>query len=129
MGGSSSVPLSRHSEQIKTEVNEHPVVVYTKDYCPYCVRAEKELNELDIKFVEKNLNEKAKADPANVEAYVKGLMDLTHQKTVPQIFVCGRFIGGYTEMHAQKKNLLKMVAECSTDGVAVDKTATVRPKL
>lgn len=41
--------------QIKAvfQVNKYPVVMYTKDKCPYCAYAKKELNENGVFFVER----------------------------------------------------------------------------
>ncbi|CAJ0602505.1 unnamed protein product [Cylicocyclus nassatus] len=117
MGSSSSTPvLSTESQEVKAEVAKHPVVVYTKNYCPYCTKAKNELKQDGVTYVEKDLSD------ASQNAHTKGLMELTHCKTVPQIFVCGKFIGGYAEMHARRKDLLGMIKECSTDGRIVDRT-------
>ncbi|KHJ91451.1 glutaredoxin [Oesophagostomum dentatum] len=87
MGGSSSRPvLSKDSEAIQLEVNRHPVVVYTKPHCPYCTKAKNELEQDGVVYTEKDLSKDGQA----TEARVKGLMDLTHCRTVPQIFVCGK---------------------------------------
>lgn len=50
------------------------------------------------------------------QSYVNGLIYVTKQTVVPQIFICGNFIGGFTEL-LQLKNagkLLDAVAECSS---------------
>ncbi len=67
------------------------VTVYTSSYCPYCVRAKKLLNERGIEYEEILL---AEEDDAAWDALTKrsGL------KTVPQIFVGERLIGGYTDL-------------------------------
>ncbi|CAB3409125.1 unnamed protein product [Caenorhabditis bovis] len=119
MGQSSSTPprppLSEESKKIAEEVKRHPVVVYTKDGCGYCVMAKNELYEDGIKYTEKNLNAIAQVNPDGVQAYLQGLVDLTRQKTVPQIFVCGKFLGGYTELHAARPNLATILETCSVD--------------
>ena len=66
------------------------MIVYSKDHCPWCDRAKNELNESGIAFVEKNIVEIAKTHADGGQEYVKGLMDLTKQRTVPQIFICGK---------------------------------------
>uniref|UniRef100_A0A8R1DEN1 Glutaredoxin domain-containing protein n=1 Tax=Caenorhabditis japonica TaxID=281687 RepID=A0A8R1DEN1_CAEJA len=118
MGGSSSTPqpppLSEQSKKIAQEVKENAIVIYTKDGCGYCVKAKNELYEDKIHYTEKNLNTIAKVIP-NPEEYVRGLMDLTRQRTVPQIFICGKFVGGYTELNALRPNLAKILETCSVD--------------
>ncbi|PIO75396.1 glutaredoxin [Teladorsagia circumcincta] len=97
-------------------VNKYPVIMYTKDRCPYCIWAKKELNDDGIFFVERNFSDEASVKPSK-----QGLADLTHCNTVPQIFVCGRFIGGYNEMHNLRGNLPRMIEQCSSDGKTFDK--------
>ncbi|KAJ1372633.1 Glutaredoxin [Parelaphostrongylus tenuis] len=113
MGSSPAKPvLSEESKLIHNEVHRHPVVMYTKNHCPYCIKAKDELNNDGIIFVERNINE-----DSITNSHIKGLVELTRCRTVPQIFVCGRFIGGYTEMHALRPDLVKMIEQCSNDGV------------
>ncbi|EFO93128.1 CRE-GLRX-22 protein [Caenorhabditis remanei] len=118
MGGSASTPpkpaLSEHSKQIVEEVKQHAVVIYTKDGCGYCVKAKNELYEDGITYTEKNLHTVAKVIP-NPQEYINGLMDLTRQRTVPQIFICGKFVGGYTELNALRPNLANILETCSLD--------------
>ncbi|KAL6739004.1 hypothetical protein Aduo_012497 [Ancylostoma duodenale] len=118
MGSSSSSPvLSKESEAIVDEVHKYPVVMYTKEHCPYCIRAKNELQADRVSYIEKNLSDYGQ----KAEATVKGLVELTQCRTVPQIFVCGKFIGGYTELHDRRKDLMGLIQQCSSDGKNIDK--------
>lgn len=66
------------------------VTVYSADWCPYCTRAKKLLQSKNIEFEEINVDEK----PGLREEIVQK----TGQKTIPQIFIKGEFIGGFTEL-------------------------------
>lgn len=66
------------------------VVIYTKDACPYCRLAEKFLHEKNIPF--KNV------DVSDDDAMREKLVELSGQRTVPQIFVGDESIGGYSDM-------------------------------
>lgn len=68
------------------------VKVYTTDYCPYCLRAKKLLTSKNVPFEEINLD--GKWDE------LKALKSKTGLQTVPQIFIDGELIGGYTELAA-----------------------------
>ncbi|KIH44371.1 glutaredoxin [Ancylostoma duodenale] len=62
--------------------------MYTKEHCPYCIRAKNELQADRVSYVEKNLSDYGQ----KAEAAVKGLVELTQCRTVPQIFVCGKSV-------------------------------------
>ncbi|KAI1713467.1 glutaredoxin domain-containing protein [Ditylenchus destructor] len=116
MGTGSSKNVNE--ELIKKEVKEHPIVMYTKSGCGYCTMAKDLLNKESLPFHEKNLV-KIKANSPSEEAYqnyVNGLVYITRQSTVPQIFVCERFIGGYTELSQlhEANKLWAAVRECSS---------------
>lgn len=66
------------------------VVVYCKDYCPYCTNAKQLLTSRGIPFKEIDLSE----NPDEMRA----LVQRTGMKTVPQVFFGDRLIGGYTEL-------------------------------
>ena len=68
------------------------VVIYSKDYCPYCEAAKRLFNSKNINFKEVNVSK-------NQEALQEVKRQTNHQ-TVPQIFVGGKFLGGYQEVRA-----------------------------
>jgi len=84
---------------------EAPIVLFTVYGCPYCQNS--------VRFLRKNnLPHKA----FNIGNNAKMMMDLaesTGWKTVPKIFVQGRFIGGYNEMMqmAQSGELAHLLAQ------------------
>jgi glutaredoxin 3 len=68
------------------------VKVYTTEYCPYCTRAKSLLKSKGIDFEEINLEGK-------YDELTK-LKEKTGWRTVPQIFINEKLIGGYTELAA-----------------------------
>ncbi len=66
------------------------VLLYTKDYCPYCKHAKRLLDSKGVKYEEHDLEDK----PEEFEA----LMKKTGLRTVPQIFIGDQLIGGYSDM-------------------------------
>ncbi len=66
------------------------VVVYRTPYCPYCVLAARLLSAEKIPFREVDVS----GDPARR----RWLAEVSGQRTVPQLFIQGRPIGGYTEL-------------------------------
>jgi glutaredoxin 3 len=69
------------------------ITIYTTDYCPFCVRAKKLLGDRGIPYEEVHLSDDD--DQAWDDLYERSKM-----KTVPQIFVDGKILGGYTELAA-----------------------------
>lgn len=67
------------------------IKIYTKDYCPYCVRAKNLLKGKGLEFEEINVED---------EALFEELKKRTGLRTVPQIFVGDQLIGGFTDLKA-----------------------------
>ncbi len=68
------------------------VLIYSKDPCPYCDRAKVFLKNREIPYEEIDLTGK----PEEIQA----LKQRTGFPTVPQIFIHGELIGGYTDLKA-----------------------------
>ena len=68
------------------------VEIYTTPMCSFCVRAKRLLQERGIAYDEFDV-----ADDAELRASV---MERSGRRTVPQIFIEGRSIGGYEELAA-----------------------------
>lgn len=68
------------------------VVVYRTPYCGYCVMAARLLSSHGVPFRE--------VDVSGDMERRRWLMRVTGQRTVPQIFVGERSIGGYRELAA-----------------------------
>lgn len=67
-------------------------LIYGKDDCPYCARAKEELSLRGIPFDYINLTELGKT-----AAEVTGRKEA---KTVPQIYIEGKYVGGYDQLMA-----------------------------
>jgi glutaredoxin 3 len=69
-----------------------PVTIYTWTVCPYCDRAKALLKSKGIPYKEINLD--GKDDELN------DLRNRTGMRTVPQIFIGEKLIGGFSDMSA-----------------------------
>lgn len=69
------------------------VVMYTSAYCPYCVNAERLLNSKGVDDIEK-----IQIDTAP-ELKV-AMMEKTGRRTVPQIYIGDRHVGGFDDLRA-----------------------------
>jgi glutaredoxin 3 len=66
------------------------VKVYTTSYCPYCVRAKQLLTRKGVPFEE--------IDVGNDDALRERIVHQSGRRTVPQIFIDDRAIGGFDEL-------------------------------
>jgi glutaredoxin 3 len=66
------------------------VLVYRTPYCPYCSMATRLLTQEEIAFTE--------IDVTGDHERRRWLLSATGQRTVPQIFINGRSIGGFEEL-------------------------------
>ena len=69
------------------------VKMYSKQWCPFCIRAKQTLKDLGIEFDDILVDD----DPETLEK----VRAETGQFTVPQIFVKDTFIGGCDELHSK----------------------------
>jgi len=69
------------------------IEIYTTPYCPFCVRAKALLNSKKVAFEEIDVSD----DDDLREQMVKRAGG---RRTVPEIFVNGRIIGGFDELRA-----------------------------
>jgi len=69
------------------------VRVYSTTYCPFCVRAKALLRSKGVEFEEIDVGDDPQAREQMVE--LSG-----GRRTVPEIFVNGKIIGGYDELRA-----------------------------
>jgi glutaredoxin 3 len=68
------------------------VKIYTTDWCGYCSAALRMLRSKGVSFQQIDVEGDAKTR--------RWLVEATGRTTVPQIFIDGRPIGGYTDMRA-----------------------------
>ena len=67
------------------------ILLYTTPYCGYCRAAKRLLTSKGLDFTEIGVSE----DPAKREEMISRAMGM---RTVPQIFIQGRHVGGYDEL-------------------------------
>lgn len=82
------------------------VVMYTTQFCPYCVRAKQLLNAKDVTVEEIRVD-------LNPEERAK-MMRLSGRRTVPQIWIGETHVGGFDELWAlDRKGELDPLLESS----------------
>lgn len=68
------------------------IIIYTTHYCPYCVHAKQLLERKNLSYDEINVEDN--------DALRQEMMDKSQRRTVPQIFINERHIGGYDDLKA-----------------------------
>ena len=69
------------------------VEVYTTTFCPFCTRAKSLLKSKGVQFIEIDVTEDAELRQKMVE--LSG-----GRRTVPEIFINDKIVGGYDELKA-----------------------------
>jgi glutaredoxin 3 len=68
------------------------VTLYVSDWCPYCQRAKSLLTQKQIAFNEVNVEDDVK--------FREEMMARSNRRTVPQIFIGDKHVGGCDELYA-----------------------------
>ena len=92
----------------KEIIASNPVVVFSKTFCPYCKSVKKLLSDIGATYKAVELDQES--DGGEIQA---ALLELSGQRTVPNVFISGKHIGGCddtTGMHKSGK-LLPLLTE------------------
>ena len=81
------------------------IVIYRTEYCPYCDMAKRLFDEIGVSYEQIDVTNDA-------EARAELLERTGGKRTVPQIFINGQSVGGFTDVQALKRTgeLDKMLA-------------------
>src|SRR4051812_37161634 len=81
------------------------VLIYTTGDCPYCHRAKQLLGEKKVSYTEVDVDERP-----DLRSW---LASATGQRTVPQVFINGRSVGGFSDIDDldQEGELDRLLAE------------------
>lgn len=84
--------LSVPHTPVMEEKMSQPITVYTASYCPYCVRAKDLLTQKKLSFKE--------IDVTNPDDRMEMMEKSGGRKTIPQIFIGDKHIGGFDDLYA-----------------------------
>jgi glutaredoxin 3 len=91
--------LIRHINKFlnkKYKMSQQEIVIYTWSTCPFCINAKRLLKQKNMKYVEKEV--------VKNKHYLKEMKKKTGETSVPQIFINGKHIGGFTELNNYLNN-------------------------
>jgi len=81
-------------------IDENNVVVFSKSYCPYCKASKALLSEKGAKYYLMELDQVD--DGAALQDALEGI---TGQRSVPNIFISQKHIGGNSDLQAKRGDL------------------------
>ncbi len=82
------------------------ILIYSSNICPYCIAAKRLLENLNLKFQEKVVD--------NQPSLRNEMYNVTHgKKTVPQIFIGDKHVGGCDDLMLMHENgeLMRLINE------------------
>ncbi|CDM33352.1 hypothetical protein DTO013E5_10180 [Penicillium roqueforti] len=96
--------MSAAKTRAQSLINDNAVVVFSKSYCPYCDSSKKLLDSLNAKYTTLELDQDEEG-----AAIQSALAEISNQRTVPNIFINKKHIGGNSDLQGKKdlKELLK----------------------
>ncbi|KAK6531320.1 hypothetical protein TWF281_008131 [Arthrobotrys megalospora] len=93
-------------EKAQKLIDDNAVMVFSKSYCPYCRATKSLLTEMNATF---DVYELDQQDDGS--AIQKALEEISNQRTVPNIFIGQKHIGGNSDLQALKKTALPGLLE------------------
>ena len=116
-------------QKAQTLIDDNAVMVFSKSYCPYCRNTKRILDSAGAKYEHYELNEEGESAflpsrclcciseqdllttlspvPEDGDAIQNALLQLTGQRTVPNIFIGKKHIGGNSDLEAIKPKSLE----------------------
>ncbi|KAK3055473.1 Glutaredoxin [Extremus antarcticus] len=89
-------------------IDNNAVAVFSKSYCPYCKATKSLLSEMGVKPYIIELDQVD--DGAAIQ---DALEDITHQRSVPNIFIDHKHIGGNSELQSKKSQLPQLLKDAN----------------
>ncbi|KAL4434141.1 hypothetical protein ABPG75_000582 [Micractinium tetrahymenae] len=91
--------MSSAKQIVDQAIAGNKVCVFSKTYCPYCTKAKRALQRFLKNFYVMELD--GRNDGAAIQDY---LLEITGGRSVPRVFVGGKFIGGGDDTDALARN-------------------------
>ncbi|KAH6658224.1 putative glutaredoxin [Truncatella angustata] len=103
---SSATPevMASAKEKAQKIIDDNAVAVFSKSYCPYCSATKSLLSSLDAKFYAIELDQVP--DGAEIQS---ALLDISGQRTVPNVFIGQKHIGGNSDLQAKSGELPQLL--------------------
>ncbi|KAF9964820.1 hypothetical protein BGZ70_005875 [Mortierella alpina] len=84
---------------VRSSIASNPVMIFSKSYCPYCMRVKDLFDDLAVPYKALELDEHEYGD--DIQLHLK---KISGQSTVPNVFIKGIHLGGSDDTHAAKQS-------------------------
>ncbi|KAG7007546.1 glutaredoxin [Physcia stellaris] len=98
--------MSAAKTKAQSIIDENAVAVFSKSWCPYCKASKALLSELNAKSYIIELDQVD--DGAAIQ---DALEEITNQRSVPNIFIGQKHIGGNSDLQAKRSELPDLLRE------------------
>ncbi|KAI4267729.1 MAG: hypothetical protein LQ337_008211 [Flavoplaca oasis] len=98
--------MSAAKTKAQNIIDENAVAVFSKSYCPYCKASKSLLSELGAKFFVIEMDQVD--DGADLQ---NALEELSGQRSVPNIYISQKHIGGNSDLQGKKSELPGLLKE------------------
>lgn len=116
--------IAAAGQEVEATIKQHPVVLFSKEWCPFCKKAKEALSSVDAAFFAMELEDKKKAplvaSPAAFQDYLAAKTNVG--RSVPKAFIGGSFVGGGDDVVAMMKSG-QLLTKCVAVGAAKDTSA------
>mmetsp|Transcript_31995 Transcript_31995/g.42219 ORF Transcript_31995/g.42219 Transcript_31995/m.42219 type:complete len:116 (+) Transcript_31995:116-463(+) len=96
---SSSGDGGQEKDFINEKISSSACVVFSKTYCPYCTKAKQAISSTGAKFEVIELN-----NMSNGSKIQSALAKMTGRRTVPNVFISGKTVGGGDDVEELKRS-------------------------
>ncbi|CAM9239904.1 unnamed protein product, partial [Heterosigma akashiwo] len=84
---------------VNQKIAQHSCIVFSKTYCPYCTKAKTALQSTGAKFEVVELD--TMSDGGAIQS---ALSSLTGRRTVPNVFIGGKTVGGGDDVEGLRES-------------------------
>ncbi|XP_001353483.3 glutaredoxin-C4 [Drosophila pseudoobscura] len=84
---------SKSAKFVENTIASHKVVIFSKTFCPYCKMAKEPFQKLNVQATVIELDGNPDGDEIQTV-----LGTITGARTVPRVFIDGKFVGGGTDI-------------------------------
>ncbi|KAL8707261.1 MAG: hypothetical protein Q9225_007791 [Loekoesia sp. 1 TL-2023] len=98
--------MSAAKTKAQSIIDENAVAVFSKSYCPYCRASKTLLSEMGAKFYVIEMDQVD--DGADLQ---NALEEISGQRSVPNIYIQQKHIGGNSDLQAKKAELPTLLKE------------------